>query len=179
MRKSRIILAIILLILLVGIGIVLPYIWKQNRQEPVPPAKTQQEQPSLEHTDTPELIFTDFEQMEQVLPKDVISVLKKLMPTYLAFAGIREEQTVTFLPEATTYPNTGSTALSFQLSDGSTLPVIYLSTGSFLFGEEKTELTSDNTIYEKKSDSDLPEITSEEIESRQEGGKPDPREVQP
>ena len=101
------------------------------------------------------------------------------MPTYLAFTGISEEQTVTFLPEATTYPNTGSTALSFQLSDGSTLPVIYLSTGSFLFGEEKTELTSDNTIYEKKSDSDLPEITSEEIESRQEGGKPDPREVQP
>lgn len=101
------------------------------------------------------------------------------IPTYLAFAGISEEQTVTFLPEATTYPNTGFTALSFQLSDGSTLPVIYLSTGSFLFGEEKTELTSDNTIYEKKSDSDLPEITSEEIESRQEGGKPDTREVQP
>ena len=81
MRKSRIILAIILLILLVGIGIVLPYIWKQNRQEPVPPAKTQQEQPSLEHTDTPQLTFTDFEQMEQFLPKDVISDLKKLIPS--------------------------------------------------------------------------------------------------
>lgn len=177
MRKSKLILAILLLLALVGIGIVLPSLWRHNHQAQNPPLVNQEE--FKKNTEAPQLTYKEFEQLDTFLPESVTADLKELFPLYLKASGISEDLTITFLPEDTSYPSADSTLLSFQLSNDSILPVIYLSDGSFLFGEEKLELTPEQNTYEKPNNQDLPEFTTEEIENRQEGGVPDTKEVQP
>lgn len=179
MRKSKIILAILLLIVLVAVGIVLPYLWRNKHKAASPPAPVKENASAQETTTTPALTYIDFEQLDSYLPETVIQELKEVFPTYFAAIGVQEELDITFLPDATSYPSDGSTSLTFQLSDDTLLPVLYLSSGSFLFGEEKMELTPETTIYEKPNDPSLPDINTEEIDARQEGGIPDSKEVQP
>lgn len=179
MRKSKLILAILLLLVLVGIGIVLPSIWKHNHQTQNSPSVNHKEHPVQNPTEMPQLTYKEFEQMETFLPETIAADLKELFPVYLKTSGISEDLTITFLPEDTSYPSADSIVLSFQISNDSKLPVTYLSDGSFLFGKEELELTPKRNTYEKPSDPDLPEFTTEEIENRQEGGAPNTKEVQP
>lgn len=179
MRKSKIILAILLLIVLVAVGIVLPYLWRNEHKTASSPAAVKQSVSAQETVKAPALTYIDFEQIDAYLPETVVRELEELLPAYLAAIGVQEELDITFLPDATSYPSDGSTSLTFQLSDETLLPVLYLSSGSFLFGEEKMELTPETTIYEKPNDPSLPDVNTEEIDARQEGGIPASKEVQP
>lgn len=61
--------------------------------------------------------------------------------------------------------------LTFAFSDNTTLPVTCsTSTGAFLFGEEKLQVSENIITYERETDDKLPAVTTEEIESMQEGG---------
>lgn len=179
MRKSKIILAILLLIVLVVIGIVLPYLWKSEHKAASAPAPVKQSTSTEQPIKASNPTYIDFEQMDAYLPQTVVQELEELFPSYLAAIGTQEELDITFLPDATSYPSDGSTSLLFQLSDNTLLPVLYLSSGSFLFGEEKMELAPKTVTYEKPNNPSLPDINTEEIDARQEGGIPASKEVQP
>ena len=88
---------------------------------------------------------------------------------------VKKEQTsITFLPEKTSYPTETTVCLMFSLSDQDTLPVTYHTpTGVFLFGEDGVQVSADTTVYEKQTDDSLPSLTSQDIEHLQEGGHPD------
>ena len=178
MSKSKLILSILLLLALVGIGIILPYIWKHNHQKSASSSAVSEKHSVQKSSAAPQFTYKGFDELEIFLPESVVADLRELFSTYLIASEIYDDITITFLPDATSYPSEDSTELTFQLSNDSALPVIYLSDGSFLFGEEKMKLVPENTIYDKPDNPDLPNLTSEEIEARQEGGIPDTKEGQ-
>ena len=154
MSRKKLILSILLMIGMIVAGIVLPALWKAEKQknhtaDPNQPAK--EIQTEGENTASlPTLKYVAFEELQAF------------------FADITS---VTFLPEQTTYPEGNDIMLTFAFSDNTTLPVTCsTSTGAFLFGEEKLQVSENIITYERKTDQKLPAVTTEEIESMQEGG---------
>ena len=100
------------------------------------------------------------------------------MVSYLQDTGDRYISSVTFLVDETSYPSNGETLFQFSLSDGSKLPVTCLTVdGTFTFGENNQQIDSsgmsDIRIYARQTDNSLPAVTTEEIETMQEGGYAD------
>lgn len=175
MSRKKLILSILLMISMIVAGIVLPVLWKAEKQkkhtaDPNQPAKEIQ----TERADTsslPTLKYVAFEELQAFFSDTQINELKEQFPLYLKETGKTDITSVTFLPEQTTYPEGNDIMLTFAFSDNTTLPVTCsTSTGAFLFGEEKLQVSENIITYERKTDQKLPAVTTEEIESMQEGG---------
>ena len=182
MSRLRVILAILLLIILVVIGIVLPSLWKSGKntsEKQTDPASSNREgsTPTEEMSD---LEYTGFEKLSSFFPDSVTADLKALFPVYLQNSGRTEIKSVTFLPDETTYPDNNTTELFFQLSDSTRLPVQYIGDlGVLLFGDEEAEFSTEQQSYEKLTDDSLPTVTTDQVETRQEGGYDDITSSQP
>lgn len=176
MSRLRVILAILLLIILVVIGIVLPSLWKSSKntsekQADLASSNREDSTPTEERSD---LEYTGFEKLSSFFPDSVTADLKALFPVYLQNSGRADIKSVTFLPDETTYPDNNTTRLFFQLSDGTRLPVQYISDlGVLLFGDEEAEFPTEQRSYEKQTDDSLPTVTTDQVETRQEGGYDD------
>lgn len=179
MSRIKVVLSIFLLIALVAVGIVLPTIWKmkeQNLKHDTQSDRTssQEEETDEEETTISELDFIGFDALADFFSDIQIEDFKEQFFSYFEKTGQTAVTTVEFLPNETNYPDKDSTLLIFSLSDGSNLPVTYsTSLGAFLFGEEKLQVSSDTRTYIRQNDDTLPTITTEEIESMQEGGYAD------
>lgn len=189
MSKIKVIFSIILLLCLIGIGIVLPYLWRQNGKKQ---ADTDTKEPTVSQVDeekkmeAADLVFSGFEKLKDFFAVSQIEDLKTQFLSYFKEVGAFKEAgangitKVTFLPEKTTYPDVDTTLLSFALSDDTTLPVFYsASLGTFLFGEDKLQISDEIKTYERQTDDTLPSVTTEEIEARQEGGYADTKDNVP
>lgn len=174
MSRKKLILSILLMIGMIVAGIVLPALWKAEKQknhtaDPKQPAKEIQTE-GADTVSLPTLKYVAFEEL-QFFADTQINELKQQFSLYLKETGKTDITSVTFLPEQTTYPEGNDIMLTFALSDNTTLPVTCsTSTGAFLFGEEKLQVSENIITYERKTDQKLPAVTTEEIESMQEGG---------
>lgn len=170
---------------LVSVGIVLPSMHRsQTTRQPTKRKPTS----SVEKSAVPPPInevsslsgiqYLGFEDLETFLPSVQIEVLKTQLASYLQESGYTDLSSVTFLVDETSYPSNGETLFQFSLSDGSKLPVTCLTVdGTFTFGEEERQISSSENaytrIYTRQTDNSLPAITTEDIESMQEGGYAD------
>lgn len=174
MSRKKLILSILLMIGMIVSGIVLPALWKAEKQkhhtaDPKQPAKEIQTE-GADTVSLPTLKYVAFEEL-QFFADTQINELKQQFSLYLKETGKTDITSVTFLPEQTTYPEGNDIMLTFALSDNTTLPVTCsTSTGAFLFGEEKLQISENTITYERETDDKLPAVTTEEIESMQEGG---------
>lgn len=174
MSRKKLILSILLMIGMIVAGIVLPALWKAEKQkhhtaDPKQPAKEIQTE-GADTVSLPTLKYVAFEEL-QFFADTQINELKQQLSLYLKETGKTDITSVTFLPEQTTYPEGNDIMLTFALSDNTTLPVTCsTSTGAFLFGEEKLQISENTITYERETDDKLPAVTTEEIESMQEGG---------
>lgn len=175
MSRKKLILSILLMIGMIVAGIVLPALWKAEKQknhtaDPKQPAREIQ----TEGEDTaslPTLKCVAFEALQAFFSDTQINELKEQFPLYLKETGKTDISSVTFLPEQTIYPEGNDIMLNFAFSDNTTLPVTCsTSTGAFLFGKEKLQVSENIITYERKTDQKLPSVTTEKIESMQEGG---------
>lgn len=172
MSKKKIILSILLLLFLIGVGIVLPYYLKQQREAKKPSADTP---PHTEQAELPEdqmeLSFSGFEDLEFFFSKGQIELLKEQFPLYFEQTGLTAIESITFLTDKSSYPSEDITSLLFQTDSQTMIPVYYsTSKGAFFFGKEKLSLQADTQTYELQTDNTLPSVTTEEIETMQEGG---------
>ena len=174
MSRKKLILSILLMIGMIVAGIVLPALWKAEKKknhtadlnQPAKEIQTEGE----DTASLPTLKYVAFEEL-QFFADTQINELKQQLSLYLKETGKTDITSVTFLPEQTTYPEGNDIMLTFALSDNTTLPVTCsTSTGAFLFGEEKLQVSENIITYERKTDQKLPAVTTEEIESLQEGG---------
>ena len=174
MSRKKLILSILLMIGMIVAGIVLPALWKAEKKknhtadlnQPAKEIQTEGE----DTASLPTLKYVAFEEL-QFFADTQINELKQQLSLYLKETGKTDITSVTFLPEQTTYPEGNDIMLTFALSDNTTLPVTCsTSTGAFLFGKEKLQVTENIITYERKTDQKLPAVTTEEIESLQEGG---------
>lgn len=174
MSRKKLILSILLMIGMIVAGIVLPALWKAEKQknhtaDPKQPAKEIQTE-GADTVSLPTLKYVAFEEL-QFFADTQINELKQQLSLYLKETGKTDITSVTFLPEQTTYPEGNDIMLTFALSDNTTLPVTCsTSTGAFLFGEEKLQISENTITYKRETDQKLPAVTTEEIESMQEGG---------
>lgn len=174
MSRKKLILSILLMIGMIVAGIVLPALWKAEKQknhtaDPKQPAKEIQTE-GADTVSLPTLKYVAFEEL-QFFADTQINELKQQLSLYLKETGKTDITSVTFLPEQTTYPEGNDIMLTFAFSDNTTLPVTCsTSTGAFLFGEEKLQISENTITYERETDDKLPAVTTEEIESMQEGG---------
>lgn len=185
MSRKKIILSIFLMAALVSVGIILPAMHRNQtaeqptRKKQIPATgKTTKPSPIKENSSLSGLQYLGFEDLETFLALIQIEDLKTQMVSYLQDTGYRNITSVTFLVDETSYPSNGETLFQFSLSDGSKLPVTCLTAdGTFTFGEEERQiLLSGNTytrIYTRQTDDSLPSVSTEEIESMQEGGYAD------
>lgn len=174
MSRKKLILSILLMIGMIVAGIVLPALWKAEKQKNhTADPKQHAKEIQTEGADTvslPTLKYVAFEEL-QFFADTQINELKQQFSLYLKETGKTDITSVTFLPEQTTYPEGNDIMLTFALSDNTTLPVTCsTSTGAFLFGEEKLQISENTITYERETDQKLPAVTTEEIESLQEGG---------
>lgn len=174
MSRKKLILSILLMIGMIVAGIVLPALWKAEKKknhtadlnQPAKEIQTEGE----DTASLPTLKYVAFEEL-QFFADTQINELKQQFSLYLKETGKTDITSVTFLPEQTTYPEGNDIMLTFAFSDNTTLPVTCsTSTGAFLFGEEKLQVSENIITYERKTDQKLPAVTTEEIESLQEGG---------
>lgn len=185
MSRKKIILSIFLMATLVSVGIILPAMHRNQtaeqptRKKQVPATgKTTKPSPIKENSSLSGLQYLGFEDLETFLALIQIEDLKTQMVSYLQDTGYRNITSVTFLVDETSYPSNGKTLFQFSLSDGSKLPVTCLTVdGTFTFGEEERQISSSENaytrIYTRQTDNSLPAITTEDIESMQEGGYAD------
>lgn len=174
MSRKKLILSILLMIGMIVAGIVLPALWKAEKKknhtadlnQPAKEIQTEGE----DTASLPTLKYVAFEEL-QFFADTQINELKQQLSLYLKETGKTDITSVTFLPEQTTYPEGNDIMLTFAFSDNTTLPVTCsTSTGAFLFGEEKLQISENTITYERETDQKLPAVTTEEIESLQEGG---------
>ena len=168
-------LSIFLMLFLLLAGLVLPSFWKSQKKEA---SGNKGREPAKETTetnsDTPMPEYLDFDALKAFFSDSQIASLKGQFPVYLKEYVKKEQTSITFLPEKTSYPTETTVCLMFSLSDQDTLPVTYHTpTGVFLFGEDGVQVSADTTVYEKQTDDSLPSLTSQDIEHLQEGGYPD------
>lgn len=185
MSRKKLILSIFLMAALVSVGMILPAMHRnQTAEQPakkkqVPAAgKTTKPSPIKENSSLSGLQYLGFEDLGTFLPSVQIEDLKTQLASYLQEAGYTDLSSVTFLVDETSYPSNGQTLFQFALSNGSKLPVTCLTVdGTFTFGEKNQQVdssgTSDMRIYARQTDNSLPAVTTEEIESMQEGGYAD------
>ncbi|EOS38442.1 hypothetical protein C808_02643 [Lachnospiraceae bacterium M18-1] len=189
MSRKKLFLSIVLMAALVSVGIVLPSMTRteqngtQKTEKNTDTLKTKTptaaQAPSVNDTAVlPELQYLGFEYLDTFFSSTQTADLKEQLAAYLQETGHPGISSVTFLADKTTYPTSGETLLSFELSDGSTLPVTCLTaTGTFLIGEERLQFYPEHSlsprVYPRETDDSLPVVTTEEIESRQEGGYAD------
>ena len=157
MNRTKVILSIFLMLFLLLAGLVLPSFWKSQKKEA---SGNKGREPAKETTetnsDTPMPEYLDFDALKAFFSDSQIASLKGQFPVYLKEYVKKEQTSITFLPEKTSYPTETTVCLMFSLSDQDTLPVTYHTpTGVFLFGDS------------------LPSLTSQDIEHLQEGGYPD------
>ena len=175
MSKKKLILSILLFILLITVGIVLPTVWKHQHTEEKKAPKvinTDSKSPKQDKkAGSTKLEYVSFEKLSSFFSDSQIDDLKNQFLLYFKEINKTDLTCVTFLPAETSYPDKKSTLLIFQLSDESVLPVTYMaSSGAFLFGDEKMQISKEVTTYEKATDDTLSSITTKEIEAQQEGG---------
>lgn len=175
MNRTKVILSIFLMLFLLLAGLVLPSFWKIQKKEA---SGNKGREPAKETTetnsDTPMPEYLDFDALKAFFSDSQIASLKGQFPVYLKEYVKKEQTSITFLPEKTSYPTETTVCLMFSLSDQDTLPVTYHTpTGVFLFGEDRVQVSADTTVYEKQTDDSLPSLTSQDIEHLQEGGYPD------
>ena len=185
MSRKKLILSILLMAVLVSVGIILPAMHhdqteeQQAKKKPVPTTgKTPKPSPIKGTSSLSGLQYLGFEDLETFFPLIQIEDLKTQMVSYLQDTGYRNITSVTFVVDETSYPSNGEILFQFALSDGSRIPVTCLTAdGTFTFGEEERQiLLSGNTytrIYTRQTDDSLPSVSTEEIESMQEGGYAD------
>ena len=109
--------------------------------------------------------YLDFDALKAFFSDSQIASLKGQFPVYLKEYVKKEQTSITFLPEKTSYPTETTVCLMFSLSDQDTLPVTYHT--------PTVQVSADTTVYEKQTDDSLPSLTSQDIEHLQEGGYPD------
>lgn len=180
MKKTKLILAVILFAALLFVTIILPMLLKKEKPSQTSVALADTESRVKTDAPTPALKITyqDFESLEQFLAKSEIQKLKELFPCYLQSRSVTEDPPeISFLKEETTYPSEKETRLLFSLSETETVPVYYDHLGHFLFGEEKQCFSEDTSSYEKETLEKKDPITSEEIERLPEGGYADTAHV--
>lgn len=175
MNRKKVILSIFLMIFLVLTVLILPGIWKNQKNEESEKAKNTPLKETESHSsDNAYLKFKDFAALKAFFSESQISSLKEQFALYLSVTDIKEPTAVTFQPAKTSYPTETSVCLLFELSDGFNIPVTYHTpTGVFLFGEEGIQVTDHSVSYQKPTDDSLPTFTPEEIEHLPEGGYPD------
>ncbi len=185
MSRKKIILSILLMAALVLIGIVLPAIHRNKvtgrmeKKTNIPTTGNRAKKSSREEISSLSGIqYLGFEDLETFLPFVQIEDLKTQLASYLQEAGYTDISSVIFLVDETSYPSNGQTLFQFALSNGSKLPVTCLTAdGTFTFGEKNQQIdssgTSDTRIYARQTDNSLPTVTTEEIETMQEGGYAD------
>lgn len=176
MSRKKLILSILLMLFLLVVGIALPtYFRKQREDTPTPEAKVPaSEQPELSETEPVDTEFINFDELEQFFSTTQIQSLTEQFASYFQQAGLTDITAVTFLADETDYPDSSTIQLTFALSSGEDLPVFYdTPTGVFSFGKEKLQVGFEQKNYEKPTDDSLPEVTTDEVELRQEGGYPD------
>lgn len=185
MSRKKLFLSIFLMAFLVSAGIILPTMTRAERQDKQTPVKQKTTpktstdmSPASKTPDLIELQYLDFEYLENFFSHVQTEDLKDQLASYLQETGQTDISSITFLADETTYPTGGETILSFALSDSSTLPVTcQTTTGTFTFGEEKRQLYPEHSlaprVYTRQTDDSLPAVTTEEIESMQEGGYAD------
>ena len=172
MSKKKIILSIFLLLFLIGVGIVLPYYFKPQKETNKPTKDTtpHTEQAEVSEAQT-ELTFTGFEDLEFFFSNVQVDRLKEEFSLYFDQAEVAPVGNIAFLADQTRYLSKDITCLLFQTDDQTMIPVYYsTSKGAFFFGKEKLSLQADAQTYELQTDNTLPSVTTEEIESMQEGG---------
>lgn len=189
MSRKKLILSILLMIVLILAGIVLPTIWKAEKEKSsmqgeAPVSQENSKEPEGSNATDKKLVFSDFDELSQFFEETQIADIKSQFGSYLEECKKGAIDKITFLPEKTGYPDKNTTCFVFCLSDDTLLPVYYSTTlGAFFFGEEKRQISTEIRTYELKTDDTLPPVTSEEIELRQEGGyddtKEDPQESKP
>lgn len=179
MSRKKVILSIFLMIGLILIGIVLPALRKMEKQdsgtskESSHTSSPEEKAPVSEQT-IPVLEYIGFDELENFFSDSQIEDLKEQFPSYLKQTGQTTISSAEFLPEQTSYPDKDTIAFQFALSDHSLLPVTYsTSSGASFFGEEKLQVSGDSRTYPRQTDDSLDTVTTEEIESRQEGGYAD------
>ncbi|WP_302789277.1 DUF5038 domain-containing protein [Anaerostipes caccae] len=177
MSRKKVILSIFLMIALVLVGIVLPAIWKMEKQDSEKSAEsTHTTTTEKEPTTIPERVVSDleyigFDTLKEFFSGSQIADLKEQFPSYFKKTGQTDISSLEFLPDETSYPDKDSTLLLFALSDDTLLPVTYsTSSGAFFFGEEKLQVSADKRTYPRQTDDTLESLTTEDIETRQEGG---------
>ena len=161
MNRTKVILSIFLMLFLLLAGLVLPSFWKSQKKEA---SGNKGREPAKETTetnsDTPMPEYLDFDALKAFFSDSQIASLKGQFPVYLKEYVKKEQTSITFLPEKTSYPTETTVCLMFSLSDQDTLPVTYHTpTGVCLFGEDGVQVSADTTVYEKQTDDSLPSLT--------------------
>lgn len=185
MSRKKLIFSVLLMAALVSVGIVLPSMHRSQTTRQLTKRKptSSVEKPAIpspinEVSSLSGIHYLGFEDLETFLALIQIEDLKTQMVSYLQDTGYKNITSVTFLVDETSYPSNGQTLFQFALSDGSKLPVTCLTAdGTFTFGEKNQQIgssgTSDTRIYARQTDNSLPTVTTEEIETMQEGGYAD------
>lgn len=137
MNRTKVILSIFLMLFLLLAGLVLPSFWKSQKKEA---SGNKGREPAKETTetnsDTPMPEYLDFDALKAFFSDSQIASLKEQFPVYLKEYVKKEQTSITFLPEKTSYPTETTVCLMFSLSDQDTLPVTYHTpTGVFLFSQ--------------------------------------------
>lgn len=179
MSKLKLILSVLLMLLLLLVAIFLPE--KYREQKETQNRESQNESISQEETEEtrqPEELtkidFMYFEELSQFFSSAQAASLKAQFPVYLTKNGYTHITSAEYLPNETNYPDTTTVELHFLLSDDSTLSVFYdTMTGVFSFGPEQMIIDVTEKTYEKPVDEDLPFVSTEDVNQRQEGGYAD------
>ena len=125
MNRTKVILSIFLMLFLLLAGLVLPSFWKSQKKEA---SGNKGREPAKETTETnsdthmPE--YLDFDALKAFFSDSQIASLKGQFPVYLKEYVKKEQTSITFLPEKTSYPTETTVCLMFSLSDQDTLPPI-------------------------------------------------------
>ena len=175
MNRTKVILSIFLMLFLLLAGLVLPSFWKSQKKEA---SGNKGREPAKETTetnsDTPMPEYLDFDALKAFFSDSQIASLKGQFPVYLKEYVKKEQTSITFLPEKTSYPTeTNRLPDVFTFRSGYASGTYHTPTGVFLFGEDGVQVSADTTVYEKQTDDSLPSLTSQDIEHLQEGGYPD------
>lgn len=177
MSRKKVFLSIFLFLFLILISIILPSLWKMDKEKnEKEPKVSEKKLPDSIQTkaEALKLEFANFESLEQFLASGQIASLKEQFTMYLEEKAFYGAISLNFLPEKTDYPDKNTTCFYFQLSDGTHLPVYNdTSHGVYFFGDEKVQISSATDIYEKPKNDELPSVTTGEIETRMEGGYAD------
>ena len=91
MSKSKLILSILLLLALVGIGIILPYIWKHNHQKSASSSAVSEKHSVQKSSAAPQFTYKGFDELETFLPESVVADLRELFSTYLIASEIYDD----------------------------------------------------------------------------------------